>query len=117
MVVTLMIDYLIMNFQVMVSYLQIAEESRLYRKWNIIMINTNSLRIIYGDGSLGFKGNNFHYIFNYHRGGLESLVINNKEWLYREPRPTFWRATTDNDRAVIFRKNLYNGWEQINSSM
>ena len=39
------------------------------------MVNTNSLRIIYGDGSLGFKGNNFHYIFNYHRGGLESLVI------------------------------------------
>lgn len=68
------------------------------------MVNTNSLRIIYGDGSLGFKGNNFHYIFNYHRGGLESLVINNKEWPYREPRPTFWRATTDNDRGSNFPK-------------
>ena len=36
------------------------------------------------------------------RGGLESLVKDGKEWLYRSPRPTFWRATTDNDRGNGF---------------
>ncbi len=65
----------------------------------------NFLRVIFGDGTLGLGGNNFHYIFNYSRGGLESLVQNNKEWLYREPRPAFWRATTDNDRGNNFSKN------------
>ncbi|MBA1433698.1 beta-galactosidase small subunit [Lactobacillus bombi] len=64
----------------------------------------NNLRIIYGDGTLGLSGKNFRYIFNYARGGLESLVINQREWLYREPLPTFWRATTDNDRGNGFSK-------------
>ncbi|WP_196603544.1 beta-galactosidase small subunit [Pectinatus haikarae] len=69
------------------------------------MENTNEkLRIIYGDGSLGISGSGFHYIFSYGRGGLESLVINGREWLYREPKPTFWRATTDNDRGNGFSK-------------
>lgn len=64
----------------------------------------NPLRVIYGDGTLGIDGENFHYIFNYGRGGLESLVFNDKEWLYREPAPVFWRATTDNDRGNNFSK-------------
>lgn len=69
------------------------------------MDNTNKqLRVIYGDGTLGVCGNGFHYIFNYSRGGLESLVINGREWLYREPKPIFWRATTDNDRGNKFYK-------------
>ncbi len=64
---------------------------------------TNSqLRVIYGDGSLGVAGPNFHYLFSYERGGLESLVVDNKEWLYRTPTPLFWRATTDNDRGNGF---------------
>lgn len=61
------------------------------------MDNTNKLRIVYGDYTLGVHGDTFHYIFSYSHGGLESLVIDNKEWLYRVPKPTFWRATTDND--------------------
>lgn len=41
---------------------------------------TNSqLRVIYGDGSLGVAGPNFHYLFSYERGGLESLVVDNKD--------------------------------------
>lgn len=68
------------------------------------MENNEYLRIIYGDGTLGINGSNFHYIFNYNRGGLESLVIDQKEWLYQEPLPTFWRATTDNDRGNGFSK-------------
>ena len=66
------------------------------------MAYTNNLQIIYGDATLGITGKNFHYLFSYERGGLESLNINNKEWLYRVPTPTFWRATTDNDRGNGF---------------
>ncbi len=60
------------------------------------------LQLIFGDLNLGVKGEDFHYIFSYGTGGLESLVISGKEWLYRSPRPTFWRATTDNDRGSKF---------------
>jgi beta-galactosidase len=67
------------------------------------MDNLNKpLHVIYGDGNLGVSGNDFEYLFSYSRGGLVSLVIDNKEWLYREPKPTFWRATTDNDRGNGF---------------
>ena len=30
------------------------------------------------------------------------MVKSGKEWLYRTPKPTFWRATTDNDRGNGF---------------
>lgn len=62
----------------------------------------DALRIIYGDATLGVKGEDFRYIFSYATGGLESLHIKGKEWLYRTPRPTFWRALTDNDRGSGF---------------
>ena len=66
------------------------------------MAYTNNLHIIYGDASLGINGKDFQYIFSYEKGGLESLKIKGKEWLYRVPTPTFWRATTDNDRGNGF---------------
>lgn len=66
------------------------------------MAYTNNLHVIYGDASLGVEGNNFSYVFSYERGGLESMNIAGKEWLYRVPMPTFWRATTDNDRGSQF---------------
>lgn len=66
------------------------------------MAYTNKLHVIYGDGTLGLGGEDFHYIFSYEKGGLESIKINGKEWLYRVPTPTFWRATTDNDRGSGF---------------
>lgn len=60
------------------------------------------LHIVYGDVTLGVHGEGFEYIFSYACGGLESLVIGGKEWLYRAPKPTFWRALTDNDRGNKF---------------
>lgn len=63
---------------------------------------TNKLQIIYGDWSLGVKGDHFHYLFSYTTAGLDSLRANGKEWLYRTPKPTFWRALTDNDRGNQF---------------
>ena len=63
---------------------------------------SNSLRIVYGDYTLGVHGEGFDYIFSYAQGGLESLVKNGYEWFYRSPKPTFWRALTDNDRGSKF---------------
>ena len=63
---------------------------------------TNKLQIVYGDLTLGVKGEGWHVIFNYMRGGIESLVAGGREWLYRAPQPTFWRALTDNDRGSRF---------------
>lgn len=63
---------------------------------------TNKLRVVYGDSTLGLDGEGFHYIFSYMQGGLESLVAGGREWLYRAPKPTFWRALTDNDRGSRF---------------
>ena len=58
--------------------------------------------VVYGDYTLGVHGEGFDYIFSYAQGGLESLVKNGYEWLYRCPKPTFWRALTDNDRGSKF---------------
>lgn len=64
--------------------------------------NKKPLRVVYGDYTLGVHGEGFDYIFSYAQGGLESLVKNGYEWLYRCPKPTFWRALTDNDRGSKF---------------
>ena len=67
------------------------------------MENMNKqLQLIFGDAHLGVKGTGFHYLFAYGRG-LESLYIEDKEWLCRTPMPTFWRALTDNDRGNRFQ--------------
>ena len=60
------------------------------------------LQLVFGDVTLGVHAENLSCIFSYQTGGPESLVINGKEWLYRTPRPTFWRALTDNDRGSKF---------------
>lgn len=60
------------------------------------------MRVVYGDCTLGLHGKDFDYIFNYGDKGLESLVKNGREWMYRGPVPTFWRALTDNDRGCGF---------------
>ena len=47
------------------------------------------LRIVYGDVTIGVHGEDFHLLFSYQTGGLESMVKSGKEWLYRTPKPTF----------------------------
>ena len=63
---------------------------------------TNKLKLVFGDLTLGVKGDAWQVIFNYMRGGVESLVTGGREWVYRTPQPTFWRALTDNDRGSQF---------------
>lgn len=62
------------------------------------------MKVIFGTESLGVQGGNFSYIFSYKHGGLDSIKIDGKEWLYRMPTPAFWRATTDNDRGNHFNQ-------------
>ena len=64
--------------------------------------NNKEIRVVYGDYTLGVHGEGYDYIFSYAQGGLESIVKNGYEWLYRSPKPTFWRALTDNDRGSKF---------------
>lgn len=61
----------------------------------------HKLHITYGDFILGVSGEGVRYLFSY-QGGLVSLCADGREWLYRAPRPTFWRAVTDNDRGNGF---------------
>ena len=52
--------------------------------------DNEKLRVVYGDFTLGVHGVGFDYIFSYAQGGLESIVKDGYEWLYRCPKPTFW---------------------------
>lgn len=64
----------------------------------------DGLMAVFGDVTLGVHGQGFDYIFSYSAGGPVSLVLDGHEWLYRAPGPTFWRATTDNDRGSGFSR-------------
>ena len=68
-----------------------------------------AFRIVIGDVTIGIQGQDFAYIFSVGMGGMESLYKDGKEWLYRAPRPAFWRATTDNDRGngFVFRSAVW----------
>lgn len=74
-----------------------------------------ALRIIIGDVTIGIQGQDFSYIFSIAAGGMESLYKDGKEWLYRSPRPAFWRAVTDNDRGngFAFRSAVWSGADRF----
>ena len=63
---------------------------------------TAPLQITHGDGALGVRGETFEILFSYGQAGPCSLVVNGTEWIYRAPRPTFWRAPTENDTGCGF---------------
>ena len=60
------------------------------------------LRVTHGDGALGVRGVGFEILFSYPAGGPVSLVSGEREWLWRAPRPAYWRAPTENDRGNGF---------------
>lgn len=72
---------------------------------------SGAMNVVYGDVTLGAHGPGFDYIFSYSAGGPVSLVRDGREWLYRAPKPTFWRAATDNDRGngFPFRSAMWMG--------
>ncbi|MCI8538021.1 MAG: beta-galactosidase [Oscillospiraceae bacterium] len=63
------------------------------------------LHIVHGDGALGVQGRDFEILFSYPEGGPVSLRANGREWLWRAPRPAYWRAPTENDLGNGFAVN------------
>ena len=85
------------------------------------------LQVIEGDVTLGVRGQGFEVLFSYVEGGPVSLRYGGAEWLYRAPRPAFWRAATENDKgngfaarsAVWMSADLWarcTGWERPQTS-
>lgn len=62
------------------------------------------IKAVFGDVVLGVHASDFSVLFSYQTGGMESLKINGKEWMYRTAKPTFWRALTNNDAGCGFAK-------------
>ena len=61
------------------------------------------LVVVRGDGNLGVRGQGFEVLFSYGEGGPVRLRRQGSgEWLYRAPRPVFWRAATENDKGCKF---------------
>lgn len=83
------------------------------------MDSMNKLQIIFGESNLGVRGKkkdeSVDYLFSYGLGGPVSIKKNEFEWLYRVPRPAFWRATTDNDRGngFSYRSAAWMGADQF----
>ena len=61
-----------------------------------------ALKVVHGDGALGVQGNDFEILFSIPQGGPVSVRRGNREWLWRAPRPAFWRAPTENDMGCGF---------------
>ena len=60
-------------------------------------VKKSPLHITHGDGALGVRGEGFEILFSYPEGGPVSLRTGEREWLWRAPRPAYWRAPTEND--------------------
>ena len=57
------------------------------------------VEIIDGGWNAGVRGEDFEVLFSKITGGLVSYRKNGRELLRSMPRPSFWRAPTDNDRG------------------
>ena len=76
-----------------------------------------ALRVAHGDGALGVRGDGFEILFSYPEGGPASLKVRGKEWIWRAPRPAYWRAATENDLGNGFahRSSVWaaaDSWQQ-----
>ena len=60
------------------------------------------LKITHGDGALGIRGKDFEILFDYNQGGPTSIRWGETQWLWRAPKPAFWRAPTENDYGCGF---------------
>lgn len=75
------------------------------------------LRVIHGDGALGVRGETFEILFSCSEGGPVSLVSGGREWLWRPPRPAYWRAPTENDigNGFALKSSIWaaaDGWQR-----
>ena len=75
------------------------------------------LQITQGDGAWGVKGENFEILFSISQAGPCSLRWGNTEWMWRGPRPAYWRAPTENDIGCGFplRSGVWSAADQYQS--
>ncbi|MFR2849488.1 MAG: hypothetical protein ACLTC4_21275 [Hungatella hathewayi] len=64
-----------------------------------------TMKVIHGDVNIGVRGNGFYVLFSRTEGGIVALRSHGQEWITRAPMPTYWRASTDNDRGNQFAVN------------
>ena len=74
-----------------------AEREQRERAVQRIPGKPSKLKTVHGDGALGVFGGDFEILFSYPEGGPVSLVSGGTQWLWRAPRPAYWRAPTEND--------------------
>ena len=74
-----------------------AEREQRERAVQLIPGKPSKLKTVHGDGALGVFGGDFEILFSYPEGGPVSLVTGGTQWLWRAPRPAYWRAPTEND--------------------
>ena len=60
------------------------------------------LKIVHGDGNLGVSGKDFEILFSHGQAGPSSFRRGNVEFMWRAPRPAYWRAPTENDIGCGF---------------
>ena len=65
-------------------------------------VSAQALQITHGDGNWGVKGQDFEILFGIGHGGPVSIRKGGTEWMWRAPRPAFWRAPTENDLGCGF---------------
>ena len=82
-----------------------AEREQRERAVQPIPGKPSKLKTVHGDGALGVFGGNFEILFSYPEGGPVSLVTGGTQWLWRAPRPAYWRAPTENDLGNGFAAN------------
>lgn len=63
---------------------------------------SGKLAIAHGDGSIGVKTDRFEILFSRSQSGPASIRVGGTEWIWRGPRPAFWRAPTENDIGCGF---------------
>ena len=66
---------------------------------------------------MGVRGENFEVLFSFPEGGPASLRLGGQEWLWRAPRPAYWRAPTENDLGNGFAADssvwaAADGWQK-----
>ena len=86
---------------------QIFEKMEDHLKTDEVMLkflcdNAPALKIVHGDGNLGVRGKDFEILFSHAQAGPASLRKGNTEWMWRGPRPAYWRAPTENDTGCGF---------------
>ncbi len=101
------------------NHIVASEQFIVSRNFNRISISEKtekgSLTIKESDAGLTVANDTIHIVFDMITGFLKSYEYAGKELVKKSLKPNFWRATTDNDRAVIKRIPGINIWKDASA--